>query len=118
MRVVMELENEEAIEKMVGIGVGTGFVSRRRADAGSLRYVRPRGVVLLAETCAVFLAHSHDARGQSISCDMSRTGATTPVLSHDTHAGRGCFYRKKDSSRPCAGASRPCPQKKRSSAGL
>jgi DNA-binding transcriptional LysR family regulator len=54
MRVVMELENEEAIEKMVGIGVGTGFVSRRRADAGSLRYVRPRGVALLAETCAAY----------------------------------------------------------------
>ena len=54
MRVVMELENEEAIERMVGIGVGTGFISRRRADAGSLRYVRPRGVTLLADTSAAY----------------------------------------------------------------
>lgn len=54
MRVVMELENEEAIEKMVGIGVGTGFISRRRAEVGGLRYLRLKDLKLLAYTCAAY----------------------------------------------------------------
>jgi DNA-binding transcriptional LysR family regulator len=54
MRVVMELENEEAIEKMVGIGVGTGFISRRRAEGGGLHYLRVRELNLHAVTCAAY----------------------------------------------------------------
>lgn len=54
MHVVMELENEEAIEKMVGIGVGTGFISRRRAEGGGLHYLRLRDLKLHAITCAAY----------------------------------------------------------------
>ena len=54
MHVVMELENEEAIEKMVGIGVGTGFISRRRAEAGGLNYLRLRDLTLHAIACAAY----------------------------------------------------------------
>lgn len=54
MRVVMELENEEAIEKMVGIGVGAGFISRPRAEAGGLHYLRLRDLNLHAVTCAAY----------------------------------------------------------------
>jgi Transcriptional regulator len=39
MKVVMELENEEAIERMVALGIGSAFVSRRRATAEGLSFV-------------------------------------------------------------------------------
>jgi DNA-binding transcriptional LysR family regulator len=54
MRVAMELENEEAIEEMVGIGVGVGFISRRRAESGGLHYLRVRDLNLHASTCAAY----------------------------------------------------------------
>lgn len=54
MHTIMELENEEAIEKMVGIGLGMGFISRRRADATALRYVRLADVDLHALVCVAY----------------------------------------------------------------
>lgn len=39
IKVVMELENEEAIERMVALGIGSAFVSRRRAEAEGLPFV-------------------------------------------------------------------------------
>lgn len=54
MRVVMELENEEAIEEMVGIGLGTGFISKHRADATGLEYLRLSDLSLHVLTCAVY----------------------------------------------------------------
>lgn len=54
MHTVMELENEEAIEKMVGIGIGMGFISRRRADATGLRYVRLTDLNLHADLCVAY----------------------------------------------------------------
>jgi hypothetical protein len=40
VKVVMELENEEAIERMVAIGVGSAFVIRRRASPKDSRFSR------------------------------------------------------------------------------
>ena len=54
MHTVMELENEEAIEKMVGIGLGMGFISRRRADATGLRYLRLADLNLYADICVAY----------------------------------------------------------------
>jgi DNA-binding transcriptional LysR family regulator len=54
MHVAMELENEEAIEKMVGIGVGTGFISRRRAEGGSMHYLRLSDLNLRPVACAAY----------------------------------------------------------------
>jgi len=44
VKVVMELENEEAIERMVAIGVGSAFISRRRAIAEGLAYTEVEGI--------------------------------------------------------------------------
>jgi DNA-binding transcriptional LysR family regulator len=45
-RVVMELENEEAIKRMVSIGVGSAFISRRRAIAEGLTFLEVAGIEL------------------------------------------------------------------------
>ena len=42
-RVVMELENEEAMEEMVGINMGVAFLLRRRAANDRTHHVRIRG---------------------------------------------------------------------------
>ena len=44
VQVVMELENEEAIERMVAIGVGNGFISRGRAIAEALSFIEVEGI--------------------------------------------------------------------------
>lgn len=54
MHTVMELENEEAIEKMVGIGLGMGFISRRRADSTGLHYLRLADLNLYADICVAY----------------------------------------------------------------
>jgi DNA-binding transcriptional LysR family regulator len=46
VKVVMELENEEAIERMVEIGVGSAFISRRRAIAEGLTFLEVDGIDL------------------------------------------------------------------------
>lgn len=53
MKVVMELENEEAIDKMVSMNVGTAFVSKRRALAEGFRFMTVEGLNLRANVSAI-----------------------------------------------------------------
>jgi LysR family carnitine catabolism transcriptional activator len=46
VKVVMELENEEAIERMVAIGVGSAFITRGRAIAEGLAFLEVEGIDL------------------------------------------------------------------------
>lgn len=99
-QIVMELENEEAIEQMIGINIGITFLSRRRAVRDHIRYFRPReGRVL---------------------CDV---GLVLPPLDYQPHAAREfarfCFEAKEAmQAAPVAGrvanARVPAPQSPRS----
>jgi LysR family transcriptional regulator, transcription activator of glutamate synthase operon len=46
VKVVMELENEEAIERMVAIGVGSAFITRGRAVTEGLAFLEVEGIDL------------------------------------------------------------------------
>lgn len=51
-RIVMELENEETMEKMIGIDMGIAFLSCHRAETESVRHLRLTGFRVI---CPVFL---------------------------------------------------------------
>lgn len=53
MKVVMELENEEAIDKMVSINAGAAFISKRRARAEGFRFLTVKDLNLRANVSAV-----------------------------------------------------------------
>ena len=57
MKVVMELENEEAIDQMVRSSAGTAFVSKSRAHAEGLRFLTIKSLALRACASAVYSAH-------------------------------------------------------------
>lgn len=52
-RIVMELENEEAIEKMIEINLGIGFLSLRRTRSEHLHAIRIRGERIFQRVAAV-----------------------------------------------------------------
>jgi DNA-binding transcriptional LysR family regulator len=54
--IAMELENEEAIEKMIEINLGVGFVSLRRARTERLHVLKIRGARLVQSVAAVYSA--------------------------------------------------------------
>lgn len=54
-RIVMELENEEAMEKMIGINMGIAFLSCHRAESDRIRHLRLTGFKVL---CPVVLVTS------------------------------------------------------------
>lgn len=56
MKVVMELENEEAIDQMVRSCTGTAFVSRSRARAEGLKFLTIKNLALRANASAVYSA--------------------------------------------------------------
>jgi DNA-binding transcriptional LysR family regulator len=55
-RVAMELENEEAIEKMIGIDMGIGFLSKRRAARDRIHGLNVRGRDVFCEVGVIFRA--------------------------------------------------------------
>lgn len=50
----MELENEEAMEKMIEINMGIALLSIRRAMSDSFRYVRVQGAPIFCDVCLVY----------------------------------------------------------------
>ena len=52
-RVLAELENEEAIEKMIEINLGAGFLSLSRARSEHLHYLRTAGGTVVLKTALV-----------------------------------------------------------------
>jgi len=58
-QVIMELENEEAIEKMLTINMGVGFLSRRRAMSGRIRIINLKGQRLILDAGLVFPTTSY-----------------------------------------------------------
>ena len=53
-RVIMELENEEAMEKMIAINLGIALLSKRRAVSDRILHLRLRGQRIISEVGLVF----------------------------------------------------------------
>jgi len=61
-KVVMELENEETMAKMLESGMGAAFLSRRRVLADNIRHFRIRGLPLHCPVCLVSLKKGYQSR--------------------------------------------------------
>ena len=54
-QIAMEVENEEAIERMIEIGFGAGFLARRRATTDKIHYLKLSDGPILLHIAAVHL---------------------------------------------------------------
>jgi DNA-binding transcriptional LysR family regulator len=53
-QIVMELENEEAMERMIEIGMGIALLSKRRAESDRIRHLGIRGHQVCLDSMLVF----------------------------------------------------------------
>ena len=93
VKVVMELENEEAIEGMVAIGVGNAFISRRRAIAEGLAFIEVEGIdvhVGVSVASSARIPVSNAAREFRATClECAETDANKPATSASPSRVRG-----------------------------
>jgi DNA-binding transcriptional LysR family regulator len=61
-RILMELENEETISKLLESGIGAAFVSHRRAVADGLHHLCIRGLPLRCRVCLVYPKRGYMSR--------------------------------------------------------
>lgn len=80
MKVMMELENEEAIEKMVRINQGVAFISKSRAVAGGFRFFQIKDLNLLVTASAVSSARIPMTRAAAEFLSTCLQGADTLIV--------------------------------------
>jgi DNA-binding transcriptional LysR family regulator len=87
--VAMELENEEAMERMVAIGMGCAFLSRKRAIAEGIRHVSIRGAKLACDVGLVLPATDYLPHATRAFVRLCRDSA-------DLQRRNACVGRKKE----------------------